>query len=240
MNRPFAIVFDFDGVLADTEPLHMRALQQVLGEAGLPITEADYYERYLGYDDVGLVAKLAEDRAVTLSQAQLHELVTRKAELMPALLSRPGIVFPGAIACVRRLAADLPLAIASGALRPEIVLVLSAAGLRECFHDIVASGETPRSKPAPDPYERAVALLQSRGLVPRRADAASGSVAIEDSRWGLASARAAGLRAVAVTTSYDASAFPDADLVVASLDDIDTARLSALFNGTPAGGRGAP
>lgn len=232
MPRPFAIVFDFDGVIADTEPLHMRAFQQVLAEAGLPITRQDYYDRYLGYDDVGAFARVAEDRGVALSETDCADLVARKAALMPALLGQPGVVFPNAGACVRRLADAAPLAIASGALRPEIELVLEAAGLRACFHDIVAAGETPRSKPAPDPYARAIALLQDRGLVPGDDEAARGSVAIEDSRWGLASARAAGLRAVAITTSYPASAFVDtADLVVASLDEIDPVRLMAMFDG---------
>jgi len=240
MSLPFAVVFDFDGVIADTEPLHMRAIQQVLGDAGLPMTRADYYERYLGYDDAGVVAKVAEDQRVALSSTAQSELVARKAALMPSLLAQPGIVFPGAAACVRRLAADVPLAIASGALRPEIELVLAASGLRACFQEIVAAGETPRSKPAPDPYARAIALLQERGLVPRDNGASAWSVAIEDSHWGLVSARAAGLRAIAVTTSYEAAAFPEADLVVSSLDEIDTARLAAVVAGAGRSGRRGP
>jgi beta-phosphoglucomutase-like phosphatase (HAD superfamily) len=94
----------------------------------------------------------------------------------------------------------------------------------------VAAGETPRSKPAPDPYARAIELLQELGAVPVNGRAARGSIAIEDSHWGLASARAAGLRCIGVATSYAALELSAADLVVASLEEIDLPRLSALFD----------
>lgn len=226
---PHAIVFDFDGVLADTEPLHMRTAQLALAEVGVALSDSDYYSRYLGYDDVGMVARISEDRGLGLGADAVQAIVARKAALMPEALRAGGVLFPGVSTCVRRLARDLPLAIASGALRSEIQLVLDAHGLAGCFHCIVAAGETPRSKPAPDPYARAIELLQGLGAVPANGRAALGSVAIEDSHWGLASARAAGLRCVGVATSYSATELSAADLVVASLEEIDLPRLSALF-----------
>ncbi|MBP1606765.1 MAG: Phosphorylated carbohydrates phosphatase, partial [Acidobacteria bacterium] len=83
----------------------------------------------------------------------------RKAGILGALLASPHVLFPGAAERVREYAAVLPLAIASGARREEIEPVLTAAHLRSCFTAIVAAGETPRAKPAPDPYARAMALL---------------------------------------------------------------------------------
>jgi sugar-phosphatase len=109
----------------------------------------------------------------------------------------------------------VPIAIASGALSHEIEDVLDRTGLRSCFAAIVGADHTERSKPAPDPYIEAFARLQvsaSRALLPGR------TVAIEDSRWGLESARAAGLRCVAVTNTYSASELDaHADLVVPGL-----------------------
>jgi beta-phosphoglucomutase-like phosphatase (HAD superfamily) len=130
---------------------------------------------------------------------------------------------------VRRLSRDVPLAIASGAQRREIELVIDAAGLRECFECIVAGGDTPQGKPAPDPYVRALGLLRRAGRLPADNGAAGRSVAIEDSPLGIASARAAGLRCVAVTTSYPADRLGAADLVVGDLDALDVGVLAALI-----------
>lgn len=229
MVRPLAIVFDFDGVLADTEPLHLCATRQVLAEIGVELTDSDYYGRYLGYDDPTMFTRIGIDCGLDVSDRQRAELAQRKADLMPGLLSQPGVLFPSAASCVRRLSRDVPLAIASGALRREIELVIDVAGLRHCFDCIVAGGDTPQGKPSPDPYVRALSLLRRAGRLPADDDAAGRSVAIEDSLHGLASARAAGLRCVAVTTSYPADRLASADLVVADLASLDLDALSALI-----------
>ncbi len=105
------------------------------------------------------------------------------------------------------------MAIASGALRSEIDLVLAGAGVADCFSAIVAAGDA-EGKPSPAPYLRALALLNARGFAVGPAQV----IAIEDSRWGIQSARAAGLRVVAVTTGYPASELRGADLVVPGLE----------------------
>jgi beta-phosphoglucomutase-like phosphatase (HAD superfamily) len=228
---PAAIVFDFDGVIANTEPLHLRAFQQVLADAGVDLTAEEYYSRYLGYDDTAMVEQIAIDRGFELSADERHALLQRKATLMPLLLRSPDVLFEGAAECVRRLAAATPLAIASGALRSEIELVLDAGGLRNCFACIVAAGETREGKPAPDPYQRVIELLAGAGLVAAHDGASRRSVAIEDSHWGIVSARAAGLWCVAVATSYPAEQLTDADLVFPSLDAVRLEALSALVAG---------
>jgi beta-phosphoglucomutase len=227
---PAAIVFDFDGVIANSEPLHLRAFQDVLAPAGLPLTASDYYARYLGYDDEGLMDALTSDRGVDLAPARRAALLEVKGRRLGELLRQPDVIFPGAADCIRTLAARLPLAIASGALRAEIELVLDAAGLRACFHDIVAAGDTPAGKPAPDPYLRALALLQARGLVPAGPDAARRTVAIEDSHFGLAAARAAGFRTVALATSHPAADLGLADLVLPAIDAVTFEAVARLVN----------
>jgi beta-phosphoglucomutase len=209
-----AIVFDFDGVLADSEPLHFEVYRRVLADVGITLSPELYYERYLGYDDVGGFRAVLQDNGRAADDQALHALVTAKADMFPELVIGRDVLFPGVVERVRSFASAVPLAIASGALPHEIELILRGAGLRDAFQVVVGAGDTPQSKPAPDPYARAVRLLQDRGLVPQGDDVAARCVAIEDSKWGIQSAKRAGLACVGVTTSYPAAELTDADLVV--------------------------
>lgn len=218
-----AVFFDFDGVIADSEPLHLRAYQRVLHKDGIELSEQDYYARYLGYDDVGLFQALANDRGIAVDTARIDAWVDEKSEIVEELLSSDVVLFPGAAACVRMCAAKVPLAIASGALEPEIDRVLKYAGIRDCFKVIASASDGVRGKPAPDLYLLAMAKLRDAKLV----EPAS-CVAIEDSRWGLEAARKAGFRCVAVTHTYAASELPCADLIVEHLSDITIPGLERL------------
>ncbi|HEY3092616.1 MAG TPA: HAD family phosphatase [Vicinamibacterales bacterium] len=220
-----AIVFDFDGVIADSEPLHLKAYQQALAEDGLLLDRDEYFARYLGYDDVGMLQALARDRGLAWTDRHITALVARKGTKLQALLEGDEVLFPGAAAFVRAAAAEVPIAIASGAMRHEIVQIVRAAGLGDLFTTIVASGDTPESKPSPAPYLLAVEQLQQasgRPLDRRRC------VAIEDSVWGLESARGAGLRCVGVTTSYPAAELTGAELVVGGLTALTLSMLEQL------------
>jgi len=223
-----AIVFDFDGVIADSEPLHLRAFQQTLAEEGIELRAADYYSRYLGYDDVGLMQALASDRGIAMNDRQITALVARKSAQLQDLLHGGHVLFPGAVEFIRSAAAEVPIAIASGALRHEIVEIIGAAGVANLFTTIVAAGDTPQSKPSPAPYVLAFERLRQgsgRDLDPQRC------VAIEDSRWGLESAHGAGLRCVGVTNSYSAAELQGADLVVSGLGDLTLPALDRLCAG---------
>lgn len=220
-----AIVFDFDGVIANSEPLHFAAFRDILAEEHITLTERDYYAQYLGYNDVGVFQAIGTDRGVPWTPSAVTVLAVRKAARLEVLERDMSLLFPGAADAIRRAAAEVPIAIASGATGAEIRRVLERENLSSCFTAVVAAEDTPASKPAPDPYLRAVALLApacAGGLN------ASESVAIEDSRWGLESARAAGLRTVAVTNSYDAAELEGADLVIPSLEAMDLRALAHL------------
>jgi HAD superfamily hydrolase (TIGR01509 family) len=221
-----AIVFDFDGVIANSEPLHFRAYRDVLAEIGVALTERAYFERYLGFDDVGAFEAIAADNALPIGHAGVRDLVERKAVRLEHLERDGSVLFPGAAEAVRRAAAALPIAIASGARADEIHRVLERERLASCFTAVVAAEDTAISKPAPDPYLRALTLLRAAGqpdLEGRHC------VAVEDSRWGLQSARAAGMRTVAVTNTYGKPALADcADVVIASLAAMDLDVLARL------------
>ena len=224
------VIFDFDGVLADSEPLHLRAYQEVLAPSGMTLAAADYYERYLGFDDVGVFRTVSRDRGQALDDDALAELIRVKGERFEALAGRGEGLFPGAADCILRVAAEVPVAIASGALAPEIEMVLDSAGLRRHFRAVVASGDTPRSKPAPDPYLRALELLrphvEAAGL-----DPGGCVVAVEDSTWGIESALAAGLRCVGVAQTYPADRLGTAHVVVPTIADVTPEALRAACRG---------
>jgi beta-phosphoglucomutase len=184
-----------------------------------------YYQRYLGYDDIGSFRAVLQDNGRDNSDAAVQALARAKSQMFPALVDGRDVLFPGVAQRVRTFAESVPLAIASGALPHEIELILEGARLRDAFHVVVGAGDTPQSKPAPDPYARAVRLLQDRGLVPPGDDAAARCVAIEDSKWGIQSAKRAGLACVGVTTSYPADQLTEADLVV---DGVTSLSLDAL------------
>ena len=228
-----AIVFDFDGVIADSEPLHLTAFQRALAEEGVTLNAEDYYARYLGYDDVGMFEAVARDRGLTMSDRHVTALVARKGAMLQDLLHKGAILFPGAVEFIRSAADEVPIAIASGAMRHEILEIVEAAGVSELFMTIVAAGDTPESKPSPAPYRLAFEQLRSktgRDLDPKRC------VAIEDSKWGLESARGAGLRCVGVTNSYAAEELAAAELVVGGLNELTVPaldRLCAKTSSTP-------
>jgi beta-phosphoglucomutase len=147
-------------------------------------------------------------------------LIDQKTAIFQDLVASADVLFPGAVECLDRLGARYPLGIASGALKHEILQILRQHGLEDRFRFIVASGDTPRGKPAPDPYARAAELHR---LPP------AACLAIEDSRWGIDAAKAAGLKCVGITTTFDAAALPNADAVIGSLDEFTVAFVESLI-----------
>ena len=221
------VIFDFDGVIADTEPIHLRAFQDALAGGPMALSDEEYWERYLGLDDAGLFAALARDRNVPLGPEAAARLAAAKANCFAERVAATDVVYPAARRRIEQLSADgIALAVASGALHDEIEAILTRAGLLRHFVGIVAADDVAASKPAPDTYLRAVELLcdaLDRPVSP------AGFVAVEDSRWGIESANAAGLPCAGVTTSYTADELTGAAAVVESLDELDRATLTALL-----------
>lgn len=219
-----AVIFDFDGVLVDSEPLHYRALRDCLRPEGVDLTPEQYATTCLAYDDREAIRKALERYGHAYDSAR----VSRAAELKQRLfadLAREVHVFPGAPELVEALAAEVPLGIASGALRGEIEAILAARGLLKNFAVVVGADDVHSTKPHPEPYLEAAARLAhaAPGLEPRHC------LAFEDTMAGIASARAAGLCVVAVTNSYPAERLQEAHSIVPSLEGLDPAGLRALF-----------
>ncbi|TAK14840.1 MAG: HAD family phosphatase [Acidobacteria bacterium] len=216
-----AVLFDFDGVIANTEPLHLVATQRALATRRVVLSTHEYERRYLGYNDRDLFATLAGDRSLSWTASEIDTLIADKGREFEALSRGESVVYPSAARCIRRLAAmDVPLAIASGAFAHEIEAILDAADLTSHFGAIVGAADYISGKPAPDPFVEAARRL---GL------SAGGAVAIEDSQWGLDSARTAGCVTVAVTNTYPRHLL-SADFIVDSLDEIDEAFLNTAVS----------
>jgi beta-phosphoglucomutase len=214
-----ALVFDFDGVIADSEPLHFRAMREMMATLGLTLTSEHYYSTYVGFDDAGVFRIIEQEQGWTFDDRQVSALIEQKTTIFQDLVASADVLFPGAVACLDRLGARYPLGIASGALRHEIQQILRQHDLEDRFRFIVASGDTPRGKPAPDPYARAADL---HGLPP------AVCLAIEDSRWGIEAAKGAGLKCVGITTTYGAASLPGADAIIGSLDEFTVELIERL------------
>lgn len=219
-----AAVFDFDGVLVDSEPLHFRAMRDALLPEGFEITTAEYYASYIGYDDWGALRQAFEEHGVSPTPRQIETAARRKKACFAEVI-RDVRFFPGARELVRGLAEEMPLAIASGALHGEIEEILGAGGLRDAFSAVVGAEDASRTKPDPAPYLEAARLLGARVPGLRPADC----LAFEDSVAGVVSALGAGMKVVAVTTSYPANKLRSAHRVVGSLAELERGSLRALF-----------
>ena len=221
-----AIVFDFDGVISDSEALHLRAYQDVLAPLGLSLSTEEYYQQYVGYHDMGVVERYAENRQLRWGVDDMSHLVDEKSRRYEELSVRGEMIFPGAAAFIRNAAAVVPIGIASGARTQEIEDILGRADLMHHFTAIVGADRVERSKPAPDAYLEAFAILSATAKSPLERDK---TVAIEDSYWGLESARAAGLRLVAVANTYSADNIgPAAEIVVSGLESLTLSALDTL------------
>jgi beta-phosphoglucomutase-like phosphatase (HAD superfamily) len=210
------VIFDFDGVLVDSESAHFEAFRRVLAEeVEGEVTQAEYDEHYLGYDDHTCVRRALELRGRAALPDVVSDLVDRKWQAYDEGLSTIPF-FEGAEDLVLALyAASIPLAIASGSHRNEIESILRARGLLPCFRGVISADDVVNFKPHPEPYLRSRALL---GAI----DSPAGVVAIEDSPTGMASARAAGLRVIAVTNSRPREKLGLAHHVVDSLAELST------------------
>jgi len=217
-----AIIFDFDGVIADTEPLHFAGFRQTLAEIGISLTESDYYANYLGYDDRGCFIAALTAHQRPQDPSTLAQLMRRKAHAYMESVKDHSVIFPGVREFVREAAA-YPLAIASGALRHEIEVILEQAGLRKEFLHITSAEDVTRGKPDPQPFLQALNGLNQQ----RRMEAITpGScLVIEDSIPGIRSAKTAGMKVLAVANTHTIQDLYEADVTAQSLSQI---RLSEI------------
>jgi beta-phosphoglucomutase len=219
-----AVLFDFDGVLVNSEPLHFAALRDALAPEGVTIDEQEYAQTYLAYDDWEAARIALARNGRSHDSEHVAAVAARKAALFEAMLAHIPL-FPGARELVLTLSAEYPLAIASGARRCEIESMLAGVGLLDAFSTIVGADDVESTKPHPEPYLTAMRRLDGRapGLVPAEC------LVFEDSMAGIASALAAGMTVVAVAHSYASEQLSAAHHVIPSFEGLAVPALRSLF-----------
>ena len=217
--RPETVIFDFDGIIVDTEPLHFEAFRAVLDRQGITLTWEEYAGACMGLDDRGAFSHVLRERGMTLDGRRMRELVDSKEAVFQESIRKGVRPYPGAVPTITALrAAGLPLAICSGALRSDIVPILERLGIASCFPTIVAADDVRKGKPDPEPYALAYRRLSSAH--PGRCSSPANSLAVEDTPAGIRSAKLAGLSVLALTNSFPREALEGADYVADSLENV--------------------
>jgi beta-phosphoglucomutase len=221
-----AVIFDFDGVITDSEVLHLRAFNKSLAQFGVELTIKDYYQNYLGFSDFDCYKMLITQGLLKIDEQQIGDIIEQKSVIFEELTKTEGRTIEGVHEFLKMLEKNnVPMAICSGSLLSEIELVLDEAHLRHFFKAIVSADQVKKGKPHPEGFLLALQKLNDDCTPPITADQC---VIIEDSHWGLQAGKAAGMHTVAVTNSYDADQLTMAEKVVARLSDLSMDDLQQL------------
>jgi HAD superfamily hydrolase (TIGR01509 family) len=215
MTKNRGVIFDLDGVLINSEPLHCRAFQDILAPYGVKVARDEYYAKYLVYSDREVLERLLPDLRA------LHEAVAAKERRYWELLEDGVPAFQDGLALLAK-ADGWCVGLATGSIRREAELALQCLGIRERFGAVIAREDCGKGKPDPEPYLRAAATLT---ISPRRC------IVVEDAPGGVRAAKAAGMTCVAVTHSCPRQRLVEADLVVDDLATVDL--VSLLTDGGP-------
>lgn len=222
-----AVIFDFDGIIVDSESIHYRAFQSVLEPLGLGFPWQDYLATYIGYDDRDAFRAAFDQAGKDLPPARLAELIAEKTKHFLTVIEDGIEPYTGVVELIEELSGLVPVGLCSGALRCDIDPVLADLGLSDLFSAMVTAEEVKTSKPHPASYELTLSRLQrafpEKGLLP-------GTVlAIEDTPAGIASATGAGLPVLAVSNSFPEAKLEGAARVVSSLEGFSLADLESCL-----------
>jgi HAD superfamily hydrolase (TIGR01509 family) len=213
-----AVIFDFDGVITDSEILHLRAFNQSLVPYGIEISTKDYYTSYLGFSDFDCYKALIDNSLLKIDERQISDLIKKKSKIFEELTKTEGRTIEGVHEFLQMLEENnIPMAICSGSLLVEIELMLEESGLRHFFAVIVSAEQVKKGKPSPEGFLLTLKKLNKKCRSPI---AAGECIVIEDSHWGLQAGKAAGMHTVAVTNSYDAEQLTIAEKIVSRLNEL--------------------
>ena len=221
-----AVIFDFDGVITDSEILHLRAFNQSLIPYGIEISTKDYYTNYLGFSDFDCYKILIDKGLLKIDEQQIGEIIGRKSKIFEELTKTEGRTIEGVQEFLQMLKQNnIPMAICSGSLLAEIEIMLRESGLRHFFAAIVSAEQVQNGKPHPEGF---LLSLQKLNETCQSPIAANECIVIEDSQWGLKAGKDAGMHTVAVTNSYDAEQLSMAEKIVSHLNELTINDLQQL------------
>jgi len=221
-----AVIFDFDGVITDSEILHFRSFNQVLAQHGMEITVKDYYKDYLGLTDLDLLNLLVNEGLLELDDEGIKNLAKQKEQVFEKLAQTEGSIIGGVRDFLEMLKDNsIRMAICSGSLQTEIELILEEARLRSFFEVIVSAEDVRKNKSNPEGF---LVTLQRLNEKSRNPALSSQCIVIEDSHWGIEAAKAAGMHTIAITNSYDAEQLSLAEKVITHLSQLSIKDLQEL------------
>lgn len=232
---PNAIIFDFDGVIVDSEPLHYQAFVMVGKSFNFEFTWEQYLDQYIGFDDrdaFRVMLHQAIEAGHTPDVEDVHqtmdELIEKKHKAFEALAETGTHAILGTCELIEEAhEAGLPIAIASGAVHAEIDQMLRLLKIRDRFEVIVAADDVEHSKPDPTTY--ALAFEKLAALYPDAGLTTETTLAIEDTRAGLESARGAGLQTLGLRTTSPDDCLQSAGRVVEDLSGVTLATLNKWY-----------
>ncbi len=217
-GRLEAVIWDMDGVIADTGPYHLRAWQGVFKKRGVDFTEEDF-RRHFGQRNDTIIR---DALGANLSAEEIKAIAEEKEESYRRQVAHRVKPLPGAIELIKSLVkGGIKVAIASSAPLENIQLVTRRLGIGDCFQAIVWGEEVTEGKPSPQGFLLAARKL---GVEP------GNCLVIEDAVAGVTAAKRAGMKCLAVTNSHPAQSLRGADLIVDTLQKVTVNDMAALFN----------
>jgi HAD superfamily hydrolase (TIGR01509 family) len=224
-----AIVFDFDGVVVDSEPVHYRAFMELGKGLGIAFDYEYYLRHYIGFDDRDAIRAMLIGAGKPPEDGHIAELCRQKQAVFERLVGQGAAAIPGAVELIDEAHGQIPIAVGSGATTLDIELMLESLGRRDRFEVIVSADHVKRSKPDPATYRMAVEQLADKH--PGQDLTPGDCLAIEDTAAGIESARGAGLMTLGVATTGPASSLSRAQRVEPGLQGVTLATLRGWFNG---------
>ena len=213
MNKMKIIIFDFDGVILDSENSHFIAFNEGLKNLNINISEDEYYSKYISLDDRGVITNVVNDKNISVTNEEIDMIIKNKNDYFESRLIDNSKLFPGVEELIIQLSKNFVLSIGSGANRSEIIKTLKNNNIYDYFEIIVSANEVNNPKPNPETYNRVLDNINTDFNI-------NEIIVIEDSPGGIEAAKSAGLKCIAITNTFDNKQLRKADIIVSNYEDI--------------------
>jgi len=213
MNKMKIIIFDFDGVILDSENSHFIAFNEGLKNLNINISEDEYYSKYISLDDRGVITNVVNDKNISVTNEEIDMIIKNKNDYFESRLIDNSKLFPGVEELIIQLSKNFVLSIGSGANRSEIIKTLKNNNIYDYFEIIVSANEVNNPKPNPETYNRVLDNINTDFNI-------NEIIVIEDSPGGIEAAKSAGLKCIAITNTVDNKQLRKADIIVSNYEDI--------------------
>ena len=213
MNQMKIIIFDFDGVILDSENSHFIAFNEGLKNLNINISEDEYYSKYISLDDRGVITNVVNDKNISVTNEEIDMIIKNKNDYFESRLIDNSKLFPGVEELIIQLSKNFVLSIGSGANRSEIIKTLKNNNIHDYFEIIVSANEVNNPKPNPETYNRVLDNINTDFNI-------NEIIVIEYSPGGIEAAKSAGLKCIAITNTFDNKQLRKADIIVSNYEDI--------------------